>query len=419
MGSEADDRQIVVASEHLEMVLSLLGERAEDRAQRRSDARLGLTLIQLADVATAVQHLDEERERAGIPAPRYLVEDPTPLDRVLATLREITEARYAGWAPTMGKNRIMTGVQFKPYSNAGGFTQPTKVDKPPAAFRSLSRNHRRVRVGILDTRLEPHSRLAGRCLTDPGALARPRPGQERQWWEGHATFIAGIVLRLAPTADLDVRTALTPGRRPTDGWTMPLWTLAERLADYRDSGVEVLNLSLGCSTVDGKAPMVLERVIAQLTPNMAVICAAGNHGSEKPDGHERAKQGLPARGAPLFPAALDGVLAVGAEDSAGRGASFNPVDMKDPSRPAPWIDVLAPGVEVVSTYLDENGDQKVQVPRDTDGEEFDTVSFGGFANWSGTSFAAAHVTGLVAAEVARGKTPQQALEVVRNRLGRP
>ena len=127
---------------------------------------------------------------------------------------------------------------------------------------------------------------------------------------------------------------------------------------------------------------------------------------------------MPHRAAPLFPAALDGVLAVGAVDAEGRSASFNPVDGSDPSRPAPWIDVFAPGVEIVSTYLDERGDQKVLVPRDR-GQGYDTVPFGGYANWSGTSFASAHVTGLVAAKVAEGMSPQEAAQAVRQDLPRP
>src|SRR3954451_23644577 len=259
MGSStAYDRHIVVADEHLGMVLDLLGRGA---TEEDTDARLGLTLVELDDVHAAGQRL--ERAREDEPDARD-PGDVSGLDRVLANLRSITEARYAGWSPTMGKNRILTGVQFKPYSNAGGFTRPTKADKPPQDYPAAARSEHRVRVGILDTRLDPHTRLGGRYLTDPDALTRPQPGQERQWWEGHATFIAGIVLGLAPTADLDVRTALAPGKSPGEGWTLPLWTLAQRLADYRDSGVQVLNLSLGCSTADGEAPMVLERAIAQL-----------------------------------------------------------------------------------------------------------------------------------------------------------
>jgi len=412
MGSDAYDQHIVVADEHLGMVLDLLGRgaTAED-----TDPRLGLTLVALDDVHATGRALEEiRREEPGARDPGRV----SGLDRVLANLRAVTEARYAGWSPTVGKNRILAGVQFKPYTSAGGFTKPTKPDTAPAAFTSAPRSSRRVRVGILDTRLDPHSRLGGRCLTDPDALTTPVAGAERFWWEGHATFIAGVVLRLAPTADLDVRTALIPGAEPPDGWTMPLWNLARRLADYRDSGVQVLNLSLGCSTADGKAPMVLERAVAQLTPTMAVVCAAGNHGTDELDDAEREEQAMPQRAAPLFPAALDGVLAVGAVDAAGYGASFNPVDGSDPSRPAPWIDVFAPGVEIVSTYLDERGDQKVLVPRDR-GQGYDTVPFGGYANWSGTSFASAHVTGLVAAKIADGMSPQEAAQAVRQDLPRP
>jgi membrane-anchored mycosin MYCP len=415
MGNDAIDQHIVVADEHFDMVLGLLGR--DSAKEEKSDARLGLTLVQLADVHELAEHMEKERKaQPGAKEPDHV---HGPLDRVLGNLRAITQARYAGWSPTMGKNRILTGVQFKPYSNAGGFTRPTKPEKTPDEYPAAARSGRRVRVGILDTRLDPHTRLGGRYLTDPDALTRPQPGQERQWWEGHATFIAGIVLSLAPAADLDVRTALAPGTTPTDGWTMPLWTLAERLADYRDSGVEVLNLSLGCSTADGQSPMVLQRAIAQLTPTMAVVAAAGNHGTDLLDDHDREDQGMPRRAAPLFPAALDGVLAVGAVDAAGRSAPFNPVDGTDPARPAPWIDVFAPGVEVVSTYLDETGDQNVRVPRDGKPVTYESVRFEGYASWSGTSFAAAHVTGLVAAGISAGMTPQEAVQAVRQDLPRP
>jgi membrane-anchored mycosin MYCP len=414
MGNDAIDQHIVVADEHLDMVLGLLGRGA---TPEKTDARLGLTLVRLDDVRALADHVEGiRRQQQGAKEPEHVYGD---LDRVLGNLRAITQARYAGWSPTMGKNRILTGVQFKPYSNAGGFTRPTKPDKVPDEYPAAARSEDRVRVGILDTRLDPHTRLGGRCLTDPDALTRPQRGQERQWWEGHATFIAGIVLSLAPAADLDVRTALVPGNGPGAGWTMPLWTLAERLADYRDSGVQVLNLSLGCSTADGQAPMVLERAIAQLTPTMAVVAAAGNHGTDKLDDADREEQALPERAAPLFPAALDGVLAVGAVDAAGKSASFNPIDGTDPDKPAPWIDVFAPGVEITSTYLGETGDQHVLVPNDDRPVTYEKVAFEGYANWSGTSFAAAHVTGLVAARIAAGMTPQEAVQAVRQDLPRP
>ncbi|MGH4027054.1 MAG: S8 family peptidase [Pseudonocardiaceae bacterium] len=412
--SDDPDRQIVIATEHLRLVLGELGDQAD---VLKDDARLGLTLIQLPDLRAAADRLEAERckafESASVP------ETSTDLDRVLANLRVLIEQRYNGWTPPMGKNRTMTGLQFKPYASAGGFAEPTPA-KPLAEFEALPRAHRRVRVGLLDTRLDQHSWLSGRYLADPDALVKSSPdedpafGEGRLWWEGHATFIAGMVLAQAPAADLDVRTALRRERGTASGhsWTMPVWEFAGRLADYRDSGVSVLNLSLGCSTNDGKPPMVLERAIAQLTPNIAVIAAAGNHGTATLDPQTRTRHGMPEPTAALFPAALDGVLAVGALD-ADVPAEFNPRNGANESEPAPWIDVFAQGVNVTSTYLGESGGEQVRIPAE-DGGQDKVVWFDGWAAWTGTSFAAGEITGAVAAEIATGKTPQEAVETVRN-----
>ncbi|MGI9003883.1 MAG: S8 family peptidase [Pseudonocardia sp.] len=405
MDSSEQDRQIVVESEHLSLVLRDLDEQAR---VVDDDDRLGLTLIELADVRSAAKALEDER----VTCLQSVATPPmsSDLDRVLANLRMLSGQRYDGWTPTMGKNRTLTGVQFKPYANAGGFTTPSPATAP-YGMQALPRAHRRVRVGLMDTRLEQHSALAGRYLADTDTLIRPgtRPAENRWWWEGHATFIAGIVLARSPAADLDVRTPLMPGDEPDSGWTMPVWQVAEHLAGYRDSGVSVLNLSLGCCTDDGKPPLVLERAIAQLSSRIAVVAAAGNHGVTMTE-EDRKRTGLPERAAALFPAALDGVLAVGAIDRNGVPATFNPIGGQDGV--APWIDVFAPGVDVTSTYFGETGGEEVRVPGDGDGTE--TVGpFHGYATWSGTSFAAAYVTGAVAAMIAEGRTPLEAVESIR------
>jgi membrane-anchored mycosin MYCP len=110
---------------------------------------------------------------------------------------------------------------------------------------------------------------------------------------------------------------------------------------------------------------------------------------------------------------------VGAVDAAGASAPFNPIDGTDAKKPAPWIDVFAPGVEITSTYLGESGDQEILVPTDAKPVTYEKVAFEGYANWSGTSFAAAHVTGLVAARISAGMTPQEAVQAVRQDLPRP
>jgi len=130
---------------------------------------------------------------------------------------------------------------------------------------------------------------------------------------------------------------------------------------------------------------------------------------------ERTKAGLPARGAALFPAALDDVLAVGALD--GRAdAAFTPRGAHDEGT-APWIDVFAPGVETVSTYLGDAERATVAV-READGST-QLVDFDGWASWSGTSFAAGEITGAVAALLARGRTAPEAVAEIRRRHPRP
>jgi Subtilase family len=413
------DRQIVVATDHLRLVCAELGDRRVEHTA--GNAQLGLTLLTLTDVAGAGQALERRRRAEAPDAPVPPVS--SDLDRLLAELRTLAERRYAGWVPTVGKNRTLTGVQFKPYSNGGGFSRPTPVPAPKPVPGSVPDGREaRVRVGLLDTRLSPHRQLTGRYLADHDALVAPVPeGRRRLWWEGHATFIAGVVQQHAPTAVLDVGTALRPGVAPDstgstadEDWTMAVWDFAARLADYQDAGVSVINLSVGVAAADGKPPLVLERAIAQLTPSVVVVAAAGNHGTGRLTDAQRADGGLPPRGAALFPAALDNVLAVGALDGSA-AAEFNPCGAGGTGT-APWIDVFAPGVDVVSTYLGDGGGEKVLI-RDAAGE--DLVDFAGWASWSGTSFAAGEITGAVAALLARGYGAPEAVAEVRKRYPRP
>ena len=153
-----------------------------------------------------------------------------------------------------------------------------------------------------------------------------------------------------------MRTALrrVPGGSGDERWSMPLWDFADLLADYQDAGVAVLNLSVGVATDDGRAPLVLERAIAQLTPSTVVVAAAGNHGEP-----HAATAGRPAPNAALFPAALDNVIAVGALDGTG-AAAFTPRGAGQADT-APWINVFAPGVDVVSTDLGDGAPERVLV----------------------------------------------------------
>jgi len=141
-----------------------------------------------------------------------------------------------------------------------------------------------------------------------------------------------------------------------------------------------------------------------------VVAAAGNHGEP-----HAATDGRPAPNAALFPAALDNVIAVGALDGTG-AAAFTPRGAGQADT-APWINVFAPGVDVVSTYLGDGAPERVLV-ENADGSR-SPVEFSGWAAWSGTSFATGEITGAVANLLARGDSPQDAVKKVQAAYPRP
>jgi membrane-anchored mycosin MYCP len=413
----------VVETAHKGLVWGLLQEHIA--TMEDADARLGLTLVTLSRLDDAAEAVIAMRRRRDPTAPRA-GERPgwTSLDTLVHDLRAVFEADYNGWSPELGKNRFMHGVQFVTYPNAGGANGPTvpsltDLDEmrtlackvPPNAGQG-------VLVGLPDTRLSPHPDLTGRYFTG-GPQARlmvepVRTGKPLSYVDGHSTFLASLILSEAPAARLDVRPVLDhTADRSAD---RSVWDLAGELIGYLDSGVKLVNLSWACYTLDGAPPLLLSRAIGLLTPTILVIAAAGNHGSERGSCDPA---GFPARGAPAYPAALPDVTAVGALDGEVP-ARFNPTvldDAADGARSlAPWINVLAPGVDLVGNYLGEDGKpERVDVPDGSPCEpELAPCDFEGYAKWSGTSFAAAAVTGAVAARMTNGVSAREALERVLN-----
>lgn len=200
-----------------------------------------------------------------------------------------------------------------------------------------------VVAAVLDTGLAPHPWVA-RWYDDDIAETPDADGdgvRDRQ--AGHGTFVAGLILRHAPGVRLRVLRLLD-----SDGVSDEA-ALLRALAGLRGGRTDVVNLSFGGHTFDDAPPLGLAEALADFP---AVVACAGNTASSRP----------------FWPAALPGVVAVGALDGDGR-AGF--------SAYGPWVDVWAPGVGLTSSFL-SYGD------------------FRGYATWSGTSFAAAVVTGALA-----------------------
>jgi membrane-anchored mycosin MYCP len=182
---------------------------------------------------------------------------------------------------------------------------------------------------------------------------------------GHATFVTGLILSQAPGATVRMRQVL----RKDGGYVADVWTVANEIVALGRSGVDILNISLVCYTEDGQPPLALATAIDRLDPNIVVVAAAGNHGDV--DRRDPPVPGVDEQDTrkPTFPAALDDVVAVGAADNEGKVARFTP-------RGTDWIDFLAPGEGVLSTYL--AGTVVLDGGRRKD--------FTGLGRWTGTSF---------------------------------
>jgi subtilisin family serine protease len=135
-----------------------------------------------------------------------------------------------------------------------------------------------------------------------------------------------------------------------------LRALRHRAARTR-AHVDVLLLTAGCHTADDRCPPLLERELSRFTEAVAVA-AAGNGGTSRP----------------FWPAAAESVVAVGAR------APF--------SNHGPWVDTIAPGVDVVSSHVRLG-------PADGTAADTEPRVYGA-ARWSGTSFAAPKIAADVA-----------------------
>ncbi len=434
--------QLVVALPDLGLVHSALQEAGVTWTEEDRHQKLGLALLRLTNLPTAMAALapataaeshgvgpgSSGTGSAGTGA-AHGGRAGSELDALLVWIRARFSASYGNWIPTIGKNRVLAPVRGFPYVSGGGEGNPSVAaddqgnpyvsggggGNPRASIRDLweprdSHPGRGVRVAVLDTRLYPNSWLTGgylatsHALLDKASATGPLPTAA----EGHATFIAGLILHRAPGAQLDVRHVLDADALGS------VWDAAKKMVDFTGSGVDVMNLSFGCYTENGDPPLVLARAISRISPEIVVVAAAGNHGGIDQAREDAIVQkdyapGLTSK-TPMWPAAFEDVVAVGAADSSGDRAPFSPN--------LPWVDVTAPGVDVQSTYLDGEvcldpaGQDTSEGTSTTKTDAPRTAKFNGTARWSGTSFAAANVSGAIAAGTRPGRrTARAALEM--------
>ncbi|HEV2889584.1 MAG TPA: S8 family serine peptidase [Frankiaceae bacterium] len=222
----------------------------------------------------------------------------------------------------------------------------------PAAW-DVTHGSADVQIAVVDTGVDvTHADLAGKVVDSFNAVTGTSDVTDTV---GHGTFVAGVAAASTnngvgvagagyDTTVLAVKVADADGLISTDDEAAGIVWAA-------DHGAEVVNISLGGDTTDS---MESDAVAYAVAAGVVVVASAGNE----------------ATSAESYPAALDGVVAVGATNGASR-ASF--------SNHGSWVDVGAPGVNIVSTA--PAGTAAFTAPYDTE---------------SGTSFSAP----IVAAEAA-------------------
>lgn len=226
---------------------------------------------------------------------------------------------------------------------------------------------RGIRVGVVDTGIWKDHQL----LRDPPHGCESRSPQDDEvldqdglgdldYEAGHGTFIAGIIRQYAPAATIVCRGTLDSMGLIDDA------TLGGTLFSLLGERLDILNISIFGYTYASE-PTGLPTTIAALralraeNPRLVVLGAGGNHN----------------RAEPGYPAAWPEVIGVGALDRNFSKALF--------SNYGDWLNVWAPGVRLLSSYVGEDVNQPGGGTTDS------------WARWSGTSFATPVVAGKIAA----------------------
>jgi hypothetical protein len=185
---------------------------------------------------------------------------------------------------------------------------------------------------------------------------------------GHGTFIAGIVEQLAPGCTVHVHHVISGLGDAVESDVIQMVLDLAALPD--GDRPDILSLSFG-GTALAQAPALRSAIAKAQLNGILVVASAGNSGVSEPQ----------------FPAAYDGVIAVGAVGPDGPTPWTNYGE---------WVDACAPGADLVSSFFARFDGPEPRI------NTVDPDRFEGWAVWSGTSFAAPVVVAALAREMVLG-----------------
>ena len=305
--------------------------------------------------------------------------DPKAPDREQPDVLDLIETIDTRLGPGIAApDHILTAAQHVTPCSA---TEPQQVYPTAGPYPGLCRDGGAgVRIYQADTGLvagaaETFPWLAG-VYGDLDPRAGTGPGSTIEPYGGHGTFVAGVMRCMAPHAQIKVANIFDTAGSACES------EVARRLHRAFGFGFEILHITASCLTWKNLPPLALEGFLELLRPYKGVLCVAeaGNNYTERP----------------AWPAAFPDVLSVGALATDWRHRA-------DFSNHGGWVDVYAPGEKLINAF--GSGTYTCQVPPDVG----QVRTFSGLAQWSGTSFSAPIVTGLIATRMARrGESAREA-----------
>ncbi|MFD3258467.1 S8 family peptidase [Paenibacillus lentus] len=234
----------------------------------------------------------------------------------------------------------------------------------------LSKGSNDVIVAVVDTGVDLyHPDLQGRLLKGYNVVA---PDEEPVDDVGHGTHVAGIISANVNNgegiAGMMWGGKILPVKALDKSGSGTTYSVAQGIIWAADNGAKVINLSLG-NYAD--AQFLHEAIKYAYDKDVVLVAATGNDNTERPG----------------YPAAYPEVLSVSATDYNLQKASF--------SNYGDYVDVVAPGESIASTYPDNQ-----------------------YAALSGTSMASPHVAALAA--LIRSVNPDlkntEVMDIIRNNV---
>jgi thermitase len=246
-----------------------------------------------------------------------------------------------------------------------------------------------VKIGAVDTGWHlDHPDLVNKVAGQRDFVGGP-PDDEAEGYNYHGTSVAGVAAAETNdgegVASVGFNARFVMAKACTDDRQTPEIAADCKTSDVapaiewlvQDQNVKIINLSFGGAYPDNRSPdPILGDAIREAQEAGALVVAGAGNGGEDEKGDRIDTD--PATAAPAFyPACFDGVLGVGAVNDDGTKADF--------SNFGPCVDLVAPGVSVLTTY-DEND------PYEVGGVTYRPQ----YTYVRGTSFAAPQVAGVAA-----------------------